>query len=719
VTENEIPGYTTTDTGIVYEGDNGTITFTNTLRTGKTNLIGEKVWEDNDDINGVRPEEITVLLLRDNAEYKRKQVSAPWSFEFDALELYTPDGRRVYEYTVDEVEVEGYSKKINKETNTIINTRNESNEGKLTVYKILLDVDGNVIDEDHEDYELRRESSFSLKLTDKTDNDKGVTTTVKSVLINDSVVFNVNDIYNVYTKDIIAIEEIDIDEAYELVEILPIYWEGKTGVTTVFNRVLGRPNIDDNELRVVKYVVRNGERVKGDTVNDEEFGITLTSVDTDATGTIIIDLNAVVEANAGFFGGLIDGFDIANISAILSEGDPDSDLPGLTGDDGEIVFAGLALETPYFLRVMVELPYEVIEVSEWVVFTDKITCLISLDFEVLEGEPILYYPVIGYEPDPEKPIYDDTEPEYLGDDENGDPIYSEPELLGYEDDLSKPIYGEPEANGYEEVIECLITADYRDDISVFSATGKVKPNDQAGLLFSDLRSGRYTVKETDIPKDFSFYGMKLGNASDEMLHDEVLDVEVPMDEAGALVVVFNEYERSFRLIVKYYAAGNIQGDLTKYFRGYVTGDSVLIQGLIDGIDITPGAITVDGYVYTYSSGDRGITVTFVDGDIIVNLYYTRSSQWDDDADNDTDSDSDTDSDTDTPTVTIPDAPTPLAPRPDPLPAPIVIPDEDVPLSDLPKTNSSGINGLGLISAGLAGLIGSTIRRKRRNEGEQG
>ena len=84
----------------------------------KISISGVKEWK-NDTISN-RPDEITVLLLRDGVEIDRQTVRAPWTFKFEGLDKYTAEGEHEYAYAVDEIVPTGYTKSI--EGTTITNT---------------------------------------------------------------------------------------------------------------------------------------------------------------------------------------------------------------------------------------------------------------------------------------------------------------------------------------------------------------------------------------------------------------------------------------------------------------------------------------------------------------------------------------------------------------------------------------------------------------------
>jgi len=129
---DEIPveGYSTS----IKENEDGSFTITN-LRTGITSVSGSKTWMDEDGTS-LRPETITIILLRNGVEDKRTEIGEEdlWTFEFKNLPTYDNMGI-AYVYSVDEVSVPGY------ETSTvgydIFNLR--TGEIDIPVEKIWLD----------------------------------------------------------------------------------------------------------------------------------------------------------------------------------------------------------------------------------------------------------------------------------------------------------------------------------------------------------------------------------------------------------------------------------------------------------------------------------------------------------------------------------------------------------------------------------------------------
>ena len=82
----------------------------------KIEVSGAKVWDDNDDQDGIRPNEVTVNLLADGKIVNSKIISEEdnWIYSFKELPKYK-DGKIIV-YTVDEEDVENYTKEIDNYT---------------------------------------------------------------------------------------------------------------------------------------------------------------------------------------------------------------------------------------------------------------------------------------------------------------------------------------------------------------------------------------------------------------------------------------------------------------------------------------------------------------------------------------------------------------------------------------------------------------------------
>ncbi len=94
-------------------------TVTNTHTPEKITIKGEKIWDDDGDRDGKRPARITIRLLGDGGEVKKKVVSGDditedgnWTWSFENLPKYV-DGEAI-EYTVTEDAIEDYEKPVIK-----------------------------------------------------------------------------------------------------------------------------------------------------------------------------------------------------------------------------------------------------------------------------------------------------------------------------------------------------------------------------------------------------------------------------------------------------------------------------------------------------------------------------------------------------------------------------------------------------------------------------
>ncbi len=163
-TEGELPeGYTMTSNtteGLV-------TTITNTHEVEKADVTVTKVWEDNNNQDGIRPEEIEVTLYAngEKVETVKLNESNDWSYTFEKLDVKA-NGKDI-EYTVSEVSVDGYTTTI--DGLTITNTH-ETKTREVTVSKVW---------DDKDNYEGLRPASVTIIL--KADGEE-----VNSVELNES-----------------------------------------------------------------------------------------------------------------------------------------------------------------------------------------------------------------------------------------------------------------------------------------------------------------------------------------------------------------------------------------------------------------------------------------------------------------------------------------------------------------------------------------------------
>lgn len=99
VEEDVTDGYT-----CVVSGSNNAYTITNTHIPETVSVSGQKIWNDNDNRDGIRPENITVRLLADGVDTGKTQTvsaSKNWNYSFTDLPKYRDAGRAI-KYTVEE-----------------------------------------------------------------------------------------------------------------------------------------------------------------------------------------------------------------------------------------------------------------------------------------------------------------------------------------------------------------------------------------------------------------------------------------------------------------------------------------------------------------------------------------------------------------------------------------------------------------------------------------
>ena len=96
-----------TATETVEKDENATVTFTNA--PAYVNKNGFKIWNDNSNTSGIRPESITIYLMAGTAQIDSVTVTAEddWKWSFDNLPKYDEHGNEIV-YTFEEDIVEGY-----------------------------------------------------------------------------------------------------------------------------------------------------------------------------------------------------------------------------------------------------------------------------------------------------------------------------------------------------------------------------------------------------------------------------------------------------------------------------------------------------------------------------------------------------------------------------------------------------------------------------------
>lgn len=140
VEEEAIPGYITP---LIEKEGNALHGYTFTItNANRTSVKVNKVWEDDDNRDGIRPETVTVNLLTDGTPVDSVELSESneWKYEFKDLPRYV-DNQPVT-YTVEEVNIEGYESELSGDAKTgftIINTHSPEIYETISVTKVWKD----------------------------------------------------------------------------------------------------------------------------------------------------------------------------------------------------------------------------------------------------------------------------------------------------------------------------------------------------------------------------------------------------------------------------------------------------------------------------------------------------------------------------------------------------------------------------------------------------
>ena len=143
------------DVTAVYSGEKEMAVFTNTKEF--VDVSGTKVWEDDDNQDGIRPDQIVIHLLADGKEKDSKTVTANngWSWTFSNLPKYDYEKEgenKEIVYTITEDEVTGYS--------TVVNDYNVTN----THVPETTEVSGSKTWDDKNNQDAARPSSITINL---------------------------------------------------------------------------------------------------------------------------------------------------------------------------------------------------------------------------------------------------------------------------------------------------------------------------------------------------------------------------------------------------------------------------------------------------------------------------------------------------------------------------------------------------------------------------
>ncbi|MCH4168458.1 MAG: Cna B-type domain-containing protein [Streptococcaceae bacterium] len=113
---------------------NNNFNLTETNEKAKTSLSGVKIWDDNDNQEGLRPESVKVNLLSSGEIIDSIDVSAAsnWSFNFNNLVKYDSNGKEI-QYSISEVGVPNYTSSIDDSDLSNIRITNSRAVEKINV----------------------------------------------------------------------------------------------------------------------------------------------------------------------------------------------------------------------------------------------------------------------------------------------------------------------------------------------------------------------------------------------------------------------------------------------------------------------------------------------------------------------------------------------------------------------------------------------------------
>ena len=247
-----------TPEGYTSSVDGTTITNTHTPET--TEVSGTKVWDDNNDQDGLRPDSIIINLLANGEVVASQTVTADndWNYAFTDLPKY--DNGNEIVYTVDEATTpDGYTSSV--DGTTITNTHTPETT----------EVSGTKTWDDNDDQDGKRPDSITVNLLAN-----GTVVDTKTVTADDNWSYsftdlpkydNGNEITYTVTEDTVA----DYTTTYDGYNITNSYTPGETSITVtkVWDDNNDQDGIRPDAIQVQLYA--NGEK-SGDV-------ITLTAAD--------------------------------------------------------------------------------------------------------------------------------------------------------------------------------------------------------------------------------------------------------------------------------------------------------------------------------------------------------------------------------------------------------------------------------------------------------
>ncbi len=283
----------------------------NTYNPETIDLNGVKVWNDNDNQDGIRPNEITVELLANGQKVAQTTASAEnnWTFSFENQVKYA-NGEEI-NYTINEVDVNGYTSEI--KDFTITNTHTP----ETISFKVIKEWD------DYNNQDGIRPDEINIKL---------IGTVNGEVIVSKETVVSVNDNWT-YTFDNLDKYYHGIEIKYSIIEssvdgYVPTITDpisvDKTTTSTIKNtHVPEKVNITinkkwddyDNKYNsrpdsIIVKILANGNVIEVITLSKDNNWTYTISLDKYSNGEEII--YTVLEEEVDNYYASYDGFDITN-----------------------------------------------------------------------------------------------------------------------------------------------------------------------------------------------------------------------------------------------------------------------------------------------------------------------------------------------------------------------------------------------------------------------
>jgi hypothetical protein len=328
--------YTTTsigETGTIQPGETAQVSFSNDL--SRISIDVSKIWQDHDDQDGIRPEEITVILLANGADTGKTLTlneGNHWTGRFTDLDEYEA-GQKVL-YTVEEITVNGYETEISGDAEAGFTITNTHVPETITV-------SGSKIWDDEDDQDGKRPDAITIRLYAN-----GVEVSSQTVTEEDLWTWNFYDLpkyeqgveiqYTV-SEDVVK----DYSTTYDGYNVTNSYTPSKTSVTVIKS---WQDNNDRNGVRpddITVVLLANGEETGKRLVLNEEnsWMDSFTDLDEFRDGEKII--YTVKEVSVDGYETVISGdaetgFTIVN-TYTPTPSSPPTDDPPQTGDNNNIL----------------------------------------------------------------------------------------------------------------------------------------------------------------------------------------------------------------------------------------------------------------------------------------------------------------------------------------------------------------------------------------------